>query len=113
MGVDALIFFQVKKKYLNTFDDTHDLSFLIYELDENEGPSGATHTLTGLGRYYSETHKNGNWPLLVQPILELMSQEEISRVWYLPDTGENLKKAKPITLDRIFEITKFYVERKC
>ena len=92
MGIDAVVLVKLHK----------DADYSEYSLEQLEDTSylaiGATHRLMHIeGRYWSVDYNRGSWPYLLRELLDVMSDERVSDVWYggNSDCSDAFEKVTP------------------
>lgn len=103
MGVDAEIYFELLD------GEAPDLGYGFQQAAGECKPEGSTNRLNTRGvRYYGIGYERGPWPTIASDLMELMSAENVGRVWYFGDC-EDPEKAQPFSLGDLIVLTMHYV----
>ena len=99
MGQDAYIDLELNHEAAELDGIPHLLEpYDIYDAVPGCAAPGATHTVGGLGRYWSPEYRNGSWPQLAMILLTLLGSGVVKRVWYYSDCSE---EPLPLTAARL------------
>ena len=111
MGLDAQIFFRVRNgaEFLpNPFGPDGRIVPVDPKYPESY-PEGATHELATDFRYYSDGYERGNWRLLGGMLMYLHSREEVEKVWYGSDCGDD-SQTPECPPERVLELSAHYMK---
>lgn len=105
MGLDTTIVIELAPGYVKG-DISSPYNHWPEPFDDDSGRS--LWQLYDGSRYYCERYARGYWPTICAALLTVMQQRCVRNVWYITDCQETL--GEPLTLERISELNKFWVE---
>jgi len=111
MGLDARIYFSTDDGQAPELCDSLPNDCEIEEVDDDSchlyAPTGSTHEVYQVWRYYSLHYERGPWPKIAAVLMSLLACRNVDTVWYGSDGQDGVT---PVSPQKVLEISAHYMK---